>query len=166
CSRAGTSACSTTATRAPTTAASWSACRCRPATTPRSGAFWPSWATPGSRKPTTRPTGCSCSVESRLTQGGAGAWEQRAPRFDDEGAAGAKAGFGPAPGALSLMAVGAFQPRAGARSPDSAYCAGAAPGAGKACGCGDTAMPAGSVGGVGTTGAIGPARDVPGRPAG
>ena len=37
--RAGTSACSTTATTAPTTAASWSACRCRGARWATSGAF-------------------------------------------------------------------------------------------------------------------------------
>jgi hypothetical protein len=48
--RAGTSACSITATRAPTTAASWWACRCRPRMTRPLPASSRRWATPMSRK--------------------------------------------------------------------------------------------------------------------
>ena len=57
----GTSACSTTATRAPTTAASWSASRCRRATAAPSASSSTRSPIPASTRPTTRSTACSCA---------------------------------------------------------------------------------------------------------
>ncbi len=56
--RTGTSRCSTIATRVPTTAASWSDCRCRAEKKARSSASCPRSATPARTRPRTRPTGC------------------------------------------------------------------------------------------------------------
>jgi hypothetical protein len=65
CGRAGTSRCSTTATRAPTTAASWSACRCRPGDNKAFQAFLDTLGYPHVEETgPTRSTACSCIEEA------------------------------------------------------------------------------------------------------
>ena len=63
CSRPGTSACFTTATRAPISATcSWASRRPKATARPCTP-FWTSWATPGLTKPATRPTRCFSRAE-------------------------------------------------------------------------------------------------------
>ena len=64
----GTSACSTTATTAPTTGACWSACRCRRGTSASSAPSSPRWATPAATRPAIPPTDCFSADRDRANE--------------------------------------------------------------------------------------------------